>query len=769
MYSQDPAHLDLLYGMGKLTGLVTGDSDIETFLDKTVRLVATHLQAQVCSIYLFEEGENLLILKATQGLNPGAVDNVLMKPGEGLVGRSFKTQSIIREGDVSRNPGFKYFDQAGEDPFNSLLCIPIHRGMERIGVLAVQHRDLNHFTRKDERTLKTAVTQVAGALASARLLMELDLQRRGKGQTDLPSTIQGQVAIGGSTMGKSRIMGQNRKSALYGPARPHPPYSKADFKAALARTTQELKTLQDAFAKRLPESATLIFTAHFMILKDKNFTGRMATLMDQGVPPLAAVKKVARKYIALFSSSPHAYMREKTVDVEDLTLRILSHFPGREDQKPGSRGNIVIAPELYPSDMLKLAASNVRGVVLAAGGAASHVTILSRSLGITLIIADDTRLLKLPEDTQLYLDTDQRRIYIDPPLETHSFFKIQSRIEARTARRPLAPETRTLDGERISLLANVNLLSEVEAAREFNADGIGLYRTEFPFLIRSAFPSENEQYLIYRKLLKGMGNAPVTIRTLDSGGEKALPYSGISREANPELGLRSIRFSLRYREIFETQTRAILRAGHGRKKLGIMFPLVSSVDEFLEARTIVEDCIRDLREEETPQVDRLDIGMMIELPSVLATLDEFAQLADFFAIGTNDLIQYLLGADRANRLVADHYIPHHPAVNRAIRNVAQAADRAGIPVSVCGEMAHDPDYIPFLLGVGIRKLSVDPQFLSRVQSTISGLGLNHCETYAQTLLDQASVVNTARILRERPGEPPPDKVRRKHSPGYPQG
>ncbi|MCG8566830.1 MAG: phosphoenolpyruvate--protein phosphotransferase [Desulfobacterales bacterium] len=750
---QDPqnAHLDLLHNMGELTGLVTGDSDIETFLDKTVHLVATHLNAHVCSIYLFEEGENLLILKATQGLNPDAVDFVRMKPGEGLVGHCFQTQAVIREGNAPKNPNFKYFDRAGEDPFNSFLCIPIQRGMERIGELVVQHRDLDHFTADDERTLKTAVTQVAGALASARLLMEIDIQGTGDYQADLPAFISGMMAVGGPTSGKSRIMGQNRKSALYGPAQPHSPYTKDDFKRALSRTTQELKSLQDEFAKRLPESATLIFTAHFMILKDKNFTGKMAALMDQGIAPLAAVKKVARKYIALFSSSPHAYMREKTVDVEDLTLRILSNFTENRDEDDLVKGSIVIAPELYPSDMLRLAASNVKGIVLAAGGTASHVTILSRSLGISLIIVDDTRLLKLPEDTPLYLDTAQKSIYIDPAPETLAFLQIQNPEGNPMPQTPLAPKTQTRDGERVTLLANVNLLNEVEAARRLNADGVGLYRTEFPFLIRSAFPSENEQYLIYRKLLDGMGPAPVTIRTLDAGGEKALPYSGISREANPELGLRSIRFSLRYREIFETQIRAILRAGRGRDQLGIMFPLISSVDEFIQARKVVDHCIGDLKKEGIPAVKQLDIGMMIELPSVLGTLDEFADLADFFAVGTNDLVQYLLGADRANRLVANHYIPHHPAVNRALDAIARAAEKAKIPVSVCGEMAHDPDYIPFLLGVGIRKLSVDPQFLREVQTTISGFTMAQARSHAARMLAQTRVADTAQVLKGRPG------------------
>ncbi|MCG8531011.1 MAG: hypothetical protein MI749_10130, partial [Desulfovibrionales bacterium] len=233
---------------------------------------------------------------------------------------------------------------------------------------------------------------------------------------------------------------------------------------------------------------------------------------------------------------------------------------------------------------------------------------------------------------------------------------------------------------------------------------------------------------------------------------KALPYSGISREANPELGLKSIRFSLRYREVFETQIRAILRAGVDHGHLGILFPLISSVDEFMEARAIVDQCQRDLSREKIPQAPRIRVGMMIELPSVLGTLDELAQMADFFAVGTNDLIQYLLGVDRSNGLVADHYIPHHPAVNQAIQEIARAAQGAGIPVSVCGEMAHDPDHIPFLLGVGIRRLSVDPQFLPDVRECIQALSIEEARDYSRALLEKTRVAETKKLLHKRPGQ-----------------
>ncbi len=750
MNTREPDHLNLLCDMAELTTIVTGNSDIETFLASTATLVAQHLKAHVCSIYLVEAMENRLVLRATQGLNPEAVNRVTMKSGEGLVGQCFKNGSIIREGNATQSPRFKYFDNTGEDPFNSFLCVPISSGVEKIGVLVVQHRELDHFTLFDERALRTAMTQLAGAIDNARFLMELGPEKPLEYQSGLPVFLKGEPGGTGSASGQVLISSQDRKSMLYGSNPSNTIFTGSDFKAAVDKTSQELKSLQARFARRLPESASLIFTAHFMILKDKNFTGRMAKLIDEGVQPVSAVKKVARKYIDLFSASPQAYMREKTVDVEDLSIRILSNFQNSNTQKKTVKGSIAVATEIYPSDILKLVADGIKGIILVGGGVTSHVAILSRSLQIPLIIADDPRLLNLPLETILLLDAAQGNIYFNPDKKTLELFKTKHQTEKQIKTQTMESRTFSRDKRQVTLLANINLLSEIRLAKELKAEGIGLYRTEFPFLIRTGFPSEAEQFLIYKQLFDQMDGMPTTVRTLDAGGEKTLAYSGYAREANPELGLRSIRFSLKHKEIFQTQIRAILRAAHGKKHIRLMFPLISSIDEFLEARQVVSDCTLDLEQEGIAHSNSLSVGMMIELPSVLSTIDEFAEIADFFAIGTNDLIQYMMGADRANKLVATHYIPYHPAVNRGINAIVKAADRKGIDVSVCGEMAHDPNYIPFLLGVGVRTLSVDPQFLPSVQKTIMALSLEEAAGYAKKMLAATRVRDAAKLLKTRP-------------------
>ncbi|MDQ1269443.1 MAG: phosphotransferase system, enzyme PtsP, partial [Thermodesulfobacteriota bacterium] len=758
MNRKEPDPLNLLFDMGELASIITSGSDIEAFLTGATELVANHLQAHVCSIYLFDSRSKELVLKATRGLKPEAVDRIRMLPGEGLVGQCFSQDRVLRVGNARTSPGFKYFDNAGEEPFNSFLCVPIRRGVVKIGVLVVQQREMDHFTLLDERALRTAATQLAGAIENARLLMALASEPADPDEDEtiaktFPAFIKGKSDGYGSAFGTIRPSRRKRKAILFEADPSNVTYSLGDFQTAVEKTIDELKALQDKFAASLPESESLIFTAHFMMLKDKNFTGKMKTLIEQGLSPVAAIQQVALKYIKVFSDNPNAYMQEKAVDVEDLGIRLLSHLKAVHTPKAADRGTIFVTQDIYPSDMMKLTADGIRGIVLVGGGVTSHVTILARSLSIPLIIADDPVFLDLPNTTRLLLDAGQGNIYINPDDNTLSIFKAKQEAESRAKAREMQPASYTLDNRRIRLLANINLLSEIRLARKLKAEGIGLYRTEFPFLIRGGFPSEDEQYFIYKGLFdKTEPGTVTTVRTLDAGGEKVIKHTDFIQEANPALGLRSIRFSLKYRQIFQAQIKAILRAAHGREKVRLMFPLISSIDEFVAAKQVMAQCIRQMEQEGVPHKNDPEVGMMIELPSVLATIDEFAQLADFFAIGTNDFIQYMLGADRGNKLVAEYYIPYHPAVNRGIATIATAAAGHGIDVSVCGEMAHDPDHIPFLIGVGITTLSVDPKFLPRVQATVMETSFSRAKAYAQRLLEQTRVKDAAEVLKTGPGK-----------------
>ena len=424
-------------------------------------------------------------------------------------------------------------------------------------------------------------------------------------------------------------------------------------------------------------------------------------------------------------------------------------------------GRIVVAADLFPSDLLKLASESAAGIIFVGGAMTSHVTIIARSLNIPMILSNNTALLTIPEGTPILMDADIGTIYVNPARQIRNQFQDRNQARSQTKQKGsrMLDKTHTRDGYRIELYANINLLSELALARELKAEGIGLYRSEFPFIVRSDFPSEEEQRVVYDRLFKNMAGKPVYIRTLDVGGDKILPYLNIPRENNPELGLRSIRFSLQYRDIFDRQIRAILRAGAAVKTLGIMFPMISSIDEFDTARQAVHEALLALENEGLEHHRSPEIGAMIETPALVSIMDDLALQADFFSIGTNDFIQYLLAVDRTNENVAAYYQPDHPAVLRSLAQVVKSAKKSAKTISVCGEVAHQTHYLPFLLGIGVQRLSVDPQFLPEIQQAIAKINMSEAQAHARQLLTVSTLAAVQKHFRAREDETAPQSIK----------
>jgi phosphotransferase system enzyme I (PtsP) len=358
-----------------------------------------------------------------------------------------------------------------------------------------------------------------------------------------------------------------------------------------------------------------------------------------------------------------------------------------------------------------------------------------------MIIANRSELLHIPEGTPVIIDAEIGVIYVQPSEDI--ILRYESRkpigLKTETLRQEVSDRTFTCDGTRVRLLANINLLHDLVLARELKAEGVGLYRSEFPFLFRSSFPSEEEQYVVYRKLFSEMPGKAVTIRMLDLGSDKLPVHSNTGCEANPALGLRAIRFLFRNREIFNQQLRAILRAAVEAENARIMFPMISSLDEFREAKQAVFDCMQELEQKKLPYHQIPLFGPLIEIPSVLEIIDDLIAESDFLSIGTNDFVQYMLAVDRANEKVTGLYRPDHPAVLRALAKISKAANAQKKELSICGEMAHEPLYIPFLLGVGVQIFSVYPKFIPSVQKIISEFTVADAETYAEQLLTETTL------------------------------
>lgn len=562
---------------------------------------------------------------------------------------------------------------------------------------------------------------------------------------------RGQAVSNGYSLGQARILDRASAASLLEARRRVAPVPGrvTDLIDLQQRTVAAFEEDQRALAERLPEAASLIFDSHLMLLQDASFITRIQEEQEQGLELGGAIAAAAQGFVGIFERSPHEYVREKARDIEDMALRLIRTLD-EEGAAPRTEDNaILIGRELLPSDILWIARQNIRGIVLVSGGSTAHVSLLVRSLGIPMVIVAEQELLLAAADKQVLVDGHDGIVVVDPHPEAITIFtrrNQQSRQESEELGRRMEPVTTTRDGTRIHLYANINLLGEVEQALHLHAAGIGLYRTELLYLVRSNLPTEEEQETVYRRLLRNVGDLPVTFRTLDAGGDKVLAYFDSAVEANPALGLRSTRFTLKHPEIFDQQLRAILRASSERDDVRIMFPMIGSIDEWTLARQRFNRCAQQVMEEQGDG-HHVRLGLMVELPAVVDLIDDFAPEVSFFSLGTNDFIQYTLGVDRTNEKVADYYCPHHPAVLRGLKRIVEGACRHGIPVSVCGEMAHEPQYIPFFIGIGVRELSVDPVYLPSVQREIGRYTVTEAQHYAHSLVLQSTIAGVeARLL-----------------------
>ncbi len=737
-------HLNLLLDIGQLDWVFRGSSSIEKLLNNIVVMVARHMRADVCSIYIFDDATGDLVLRANTGFKPHLIGKIRLKPGEGIAGSVFQKNEPVFIADGFQHPNFRYFKATGEERYKSFLSVPIVSGSNPVGVIMLQRQHNNLFEDNDVKALQIVASQLAIVLENIKIIISLRHAvpgdgLRGKKEQLGGLFLRGKAASRGYAYAKATLaFGAVRFNDLAGQTFGKK-YGLADLQKALAKTRKELTALQKAVEHKLSDAASMIFTSHLLILKDESFISAMTLSVKRGRNAPDAVIAAAQKYITLFSASPDPYIREKVHDIEDLVTRIVRNLAGKEAKLPPVRNRVVIATDLYPSDLLKLSSEGVKGIILLSGGVTSHVSILARSLDIPMVIVNDPAANQISDGDRILINAELGSVFINPAEDIVREFKDRIDRPGTLKAPPVMDKiTRTKDGTRIGLMANVNLLKDLDTLRVLSCDGIGLYRSEFPFIIRKNFPTEEEQFFVYRKLVTGAPSKDITFRTLDIGGDKTPAYLDSAKEENPFLGLRSIRFSFKHRDVFTQQVRAILRAG-ADCDLKIMFPMIFSLDEFLQARDLVSQCADDLQKAGAVFHGHPQIGMMVEVPAAVGVIEEFAEVVDFFSIGTNDLVQYMLAVDRTNEDVAEYYIPHHPAVLRAIKRVADAARARGKDVSVCGDMANSAAYLPFLIGCGIRTVSMNAMYLAENQKIISGIDVEKAEVLAERLLAMATI------------------------------
>jgi phosphotransferase system, enzyme I, PtsP len=740
-------HVKMLYDIAELNSLFSQSISIQSFLEKIVRMVADHMDAEVCSIYLYNEAEQKLVLKATVGLEAGSVDKVKLKLGEGLVGLSMREIIPVCEKCGTENPHFKFYPETGEDKFQSFLAVPIVRGAIRIGVLVVQRAEGRTFHEQDVLALRATASQLASMIENIKYIISPEEKKpvyTSISDITKIKLIKGKSASSGTAYNEAVVLSRERSLRISESPSIEADLSIEDFDSALINTEYQLVELQKRVEEKLEDAASLIFSAHLLMLKDFSFTGEIRKMIVNGEKPINAVIKKYREYSSIFLNSPSQIIREKAQDIEDLTSRIIDNMLGEEKFTGRYNNRIVIARDVLPSEILAMSAEGVTGIVMVSGGVTAHIAILARSLGLPVITVDKPELLSIPEGVMILIDAELGNIYINPAKEiTESY--LHKRKTDIASQELLAGPSNTKDGIKINIMVNINLLSDLKNLEGIEIEGIGLYRTEFPFIIRSGFPSEEEQYFVYRKLVERMRNKPVVFRTLDIGGDKVLSYYETAKEDNPFLGMRSIRFSLRHKDIFKEQIRAILRAGFD-SEIKIMFPMISSLDEFLASKEVVLECSAELETERVAFKKNPEIGMMVEIPSVVNIIEDLAAEARFFSIGTNDLIQYTLAVDRTNGKIADMYVAHHPSILRSLKIIADAGNRHGVEVTVCGDMANDIRYIPFLIGIGIKTLSVDATYILKVKKAVSEISVKEAEKKAAMMLSMGTISEIDKIV-----------------------
>jgi phosphotransferase system enzyme I (PtsI) len=486
----------------------------------------------------------------------------------------------------------------------------------------------------------------------------------------------------------------------------------------------EIQSIKNEFESVLGEDKTSIFDAHLAILEDPVFMNEVQGIMQRQYKAAeVAVKEAIEKFVNMFDLLDDQYMKERALDIKDVGNRLLKHLLGalEETLPPKDQPYIVVAKELSPSEMVHLDGNQALGLVTMLGGQTSHVSIMARAMGIPYVLSLEGKLnAPIQNGDFLIIDGDEGRVHVNPSDELIEQYRIRKSIwqKMREKLQSLAHiPTQTKDGYAIQLAANISTVKELDQVLKNGASGVGLFRTEFIYMDRDSLPMEEEQFIVYKQVAEKLGGKRVVIRTLDIGGEKSLDYFALPEEDNPSLGYRAIRISLDRTDLFKTQLRAILRASHyGNVK--ILYPMISSIEELDKANLVLQTAKQELRAQQIPFQEQIEVGIMIEIPAAVIIADLLAPKVDFFSIGTNDLVQYILAVDRMNETVAHLYDPFHPAVLRMLNKTVGAAKSAGIHVSVCGELAGDIRALPIWLGLGITELSMSVQSILKVKNSL---------------------------------------------------
>lgn len=743
----------MLNTLRKIVQEVNAAKDLKAALGIIVQRVKESMGSQVCSVYLLDPESNRFVLMATEGLNKRSIGKVSMAPNEGLVGLVGSREEPLNLEDAATHPRYRYFAETGEERYASFLGAPIIHHRRVMGVLVVQQKERRQFDEGEEAFLVTMSAQLAGVIAHAEATGSIrGLGKQGKGIQE--AKFVGVAGSPGAAVGSAVVVLPPADLDVV----PDKGVDDIDaelelFGKALEWVREDMQELSAKLATQLRKEERALFDVYLMMLDDAALGNEVRTVIRTGQWAQGALRQVVNAHVARFELMDDAYLRERASDVRDLGRRLLAYLQEeRKQQQTYPDNTILVAEELSPAMLGEVPVGKLIGLVSVQGSGNSHVAILARAMGIpTVMGAVDLPYSKV-DGIAMIVDGYHGEVFTNPSAELARQYRAvveeeRQLVKGLDALRELPCET--LDGHRVPLWVNTGLLADVTRAQERGAEGVGLYRTEVPFMINERFPSEKEQMQNYRGQLAAFHPLPVTMRTLDIGGDKALPYFPI-KEENPFLGWRGIRITLDHPEIFLVQVRAMLKASEGLNNLRILLPMISGLQELEESLHLIHRAWGEVRDEGV-DIPMPPVGVMIEIPAAVYQVRELARQVDFLSVGSNDLTQYLLAVDRNNPRVADLYDFLHPAVLHALKLVVDGAHAEGKPVSICGEMAGDPAAAVILMAMGFDSLSMNATNLPKVKWLLRQLSMSKAqELLAQLLrMDSPQVIHSSLHLALR--------------------
>ncbi|MEF2074326.1 phosphoenolpyruvate--protein phosphotransferase [Consotaella aegiceratis] len=689
-------------------------------LDEIVRQIAKNMVAEVCSLYVLR-ADGVLELYATEGLNPGSVHHAQLRLGEGLVGTIAATARSLNLPEAQKHPAFTYLPETGEEMVNSFLGVPILRAGRTLGVLDVQNKDKRIYREEEVEALETVAMVVAEMIAAGSLEglsrpgVQLDLTRP-VSFTGTP--LSDGIGLGRVVLHEPRVVVMNLFNE--------------DVETEIDRLEGALDALrvaiEDLLSRRdiaVEGEHRAVLEAYRMFAHDRGWVRRLEEAVRNGLTAEAAVEKVQSDMRARMMHMTDPYIRERLHDFDDLANRLLRQLmDGPDDSEAdGPQDAVLVARSMGAAELLDYRRDRVRGVVLEEGTPTSHVVIVARALGVPVVGQAKGAVSMAEKGDAIIVDGDDGGVHLRPPSDVETVFTEKVKFRAKRqeqyrALRGLPAETK--DGIAIDLMMNAGLTVDLPQLDESGAAGIGLFRTELQFMIASTMPKVVAQQRLYSAVLDAAGDRPVTFRTLDVGGDKLLPYLHQTPEENPALGYRALRLTLDRPGLMRTQLRALLKAAGGRE-LRVMFPMVTELEEMNAARELVQREIDHLSRFGHVLPDKIKLGAMIEVPSLLFQMDELMGIVDFVSVGSNDLFQFFCAIDRGNARLSGRYGELSAPFLRALRSIVEAGRRHGVPVTLCGELAARPLSALALIALGFRSISMAPAAIGPVKAALMQL------------------------------------------------